>query len=147
MKKFHYNLSPLVRLHTVEKSKVELELAKKMQEIKQYEEQLSREEINIREMLLDSEKSILKGKSVSLMSQPDFLNAKLYNIKLLKDKIVLMVKDREVILDKLGKIIGKINKLEDIRIEKIGEFKKEMNKKEQEDMEEVFRTKNLTNLP
>jgi len=144
MSKFVFNLSPLVRVTTVEKSKVELELSNKLLELKQHQDQLSREHYNIKEMLSETESLLLKGKSITIFSQPYVLNEKLLNVKLLKEKIILLELERDKIVAKLGKIIGKINKLDDIRIEKLTDYKRELAKKDQEVMEEVYRNKNIT---
>lgn len=139
MKNFKFSLDPLLRLKDVEKKKIELELARCQIEIERHQEQLDSENNSIFEMLREAEYSVNKNHRVtSLLAIPSIMEQKKRNIKIIEKKIHDFKNTQREILDRLNKKNSELKKVEEHKEEKFQEFRKAVEKKQEEDRSELY---------
>lgn len=138
MKNFNFTLSPLLRLRRVEQRKIELELAMTLLDINKHIEQIALEEDSIRDTLIDCEFVVLKKRQAGkLMMNPTYIAEKKMNIKLLQISLEKIEKKKEEIIQRLAKKENEIKKIEELELEQKNEYKKNLNKIEQQNLEEL----------
>lgn len=141
MKNFKFNLEPLLRLKEVEKRKIELELANCQMEIDQHLNQLESENTSIGDMLRESEHSVQKlGSIKSLIAMPHILEIKKRNIKLLQVSHQLLEDKRSDILQRLSIKNSEIKNIKEKKIEKKYEYKKEIDKVDEENLNDLYKS-------
>jgi len=141
MKNFKFNLDPLLRLKDVEKKKIELELAHCQLDIENHHSQLESEHRSIRDMLSEAEISVTKGGTIiSLMSIPSILEVKKRNIKLLENQIKKLDLIRQEILMRLNTKNSEIDNIEERKVEKVKEYKKEIDKIQEENRSDLYKS-------
>lgn len=141
MKNFKFSLDPFLRLKDVEKKRIELELSNCQLEIDHHFTQLKSEHTSISDMLKESEISIQKkGSIISLMSIPGVLENKKNNIKLLENSLKKLEEKRQEILMRLNVKNSEIKNVEERRQEKLKEYKKELDKIEEEKMSDLYKS-------
>ncbi len=141
MKNFKFNLDPLLRLKDVEKKKIELELAHCQLDMDNHTTQLESENRSIRDMLNEAEISVQKGGTIiSLMSIPSILEVKKKNIKLIENQMKKLEIQRQEILMRLSIKNSEIENIQERRVEKVKEYKKEIDKVQEENMSDLYKS-------
>jgi len=134
MKKFKFKLWPLLKIKEIEKLKLEQRMSKVIEEISKRESEIVFNKKDISNIIQSSNSRT----SINLLFGQNMIGHRKKNMDVLKKEISVLGIEKNEILNLMVKIEREIDKLEEIKSEKIKIYHKDINKKEEDSIEEAF---------
>ncbi|MDH4467613.1 MAG: hypothetical protein QE271_06100 [Bacteriovoracaceae bacterium] len=138
MKKFKFKLSPLLKIKELAKFQLEQKLGKLNEEIRLREEEIKNNFDDIKNLL----NSASPEGGTNLLIGFDYLGHRKKNIQLLKIDLNQWLDSRVKLMQQITQVTREIEKVEEIKNEKLKAWKKELTKKEEMVIEENYLIKN-----
>lgn len=137
MQKFHFKLNGLLKVREFKEKKIKIELGEILKEISQVENDIIKMNKDIDETY-QAQEDLMKDPSAGKMIQffPYFIQGKKEHIKVKENELYALRKKYERKVEELAEARGEVKILENFKDKKKTEWRKEYDKKIQEDMEE-----------
>jgi flagellar FliJ protein len=142
MQKFKFKLDGLLKVREFKEKKVKIELAEILKEIADVEDKIEKIHFAIDEAY-EAQDKFLSSASEGRMIQffPMFIQGKKEDLKNKESLLWALKKKYTAKVEELGKARGDVKVLENFKEKKKTEHKKYTDKKEQEEIEEIFTMK------
>jgi flagellar FliJ protein len=139
MKKFEFKLDGLLKVREFKEKKIKIELGEILREIGAVEDKIAAAEKAITETY-SAQEAFMKDPSQAHMIQffPYFIQGKKEDIKNKQNLLWSLKKKYDKKIEELALARGEVKVMENFKEKKKGEWTKEKNKKEQEDIEEIL---------
>lgn len=137
MQKFHFKLNGLLKVREFKEKKIKIELGEILKEITRIENEIEKLHKDIDETY-KAQEDLMKDPSAGKMIQffPYFIQGKKEHIKVKENELYALRKKYERKVQELAEARGEVKVLENFKDKKKTEWRKEYDKKIQEDMEE-----------
>lgn len=137
MQKFHFKLNGLLKVREFKEKKIKIELGEILKEITNVENDIAKMNKDIDETY-KAQEDLMKDPSAGKMIQffPYFIQGKKEHIKVKENELYALKKKYERKVGELAEARGEVKVLENFKDKKKTEWRKEYDKKIQEDMEE-----------
>ncbi len=138
MKKFQFKLEAPLKLRTFKEKMIEAEVGRILSKIHDNQDQIEKLKEDIEIAYKSQEKILEQQVSVnSIKFYPQYLNAKKLHIQKIEEEIIVLKKQYEQKLTEMRKARGDVKIFEKLKEKSIDEYKKEVSKEEQENIEEM----------
>lgn len=137
MQKFHFKLNGLLKVREFKEKRIKIELGEVLKEITQVENDIEKLNKDIDDTY-KAQEDLMKDPSAGKMIQffPYFIQGKKEHIKVKENELYALKKKYERKVSELAEARGEVKVLENFKDKKKTEWRKEYDKKIQEDMEE-----------
>lgn len=137
MKHYEFKLKGLLRVKEFNEKLIKIEMGKVVGRIEEIKKKIFKCQQDI-EAAQVSEEELLKTPTVSNMAAffPMYIKGKKDEIKLLKHKLNLEMKEYDLTVIQLSKIRGEVKLFEGLKEKGLNEFKRNLVRKEREELEE-----------
>lgn len=145
MKRYKFKLEALLKIRKIKEDKCKQEIGRMQIELSEIKNEIIVHDLDVATAFNDQEESLAEGiEGLSARFYPYFVEAKHNNIKILKQEQKVMEARIQDKFRELASLRADVKVIDKMKEKDFAKFKKEKNKKESADLEELSQMWNLT---